>query len=529
MADRSPRAVPALGPLELLRWAWRQLTSMRTALILLLLLALAAVPGSIVPQNSIDPLRVSQWRAAHPALTQLYDRLGLFSVYDSAWFSAIYILLVVSLVGCIIPRLRVHWRALRTPPPKAPAHLDRLPASSREEAAGEPSAVLSKAAEVLRSSRYRVVVDAEQGWVAAEKGHLKEAGNLLFHLAVIVVLVGFAIGQLFGYKGGVIVLTGSGFSNSLSQYDEFSHGSLFDASTMQPLSFTVDAFHVSFITSGPSIGMPSEFRADLTYTADPGATPQSYGLEVNKPLTINGVNIFLIGHGYAPVVTVKDGNGNVAYQGPVVFLPENASFVSYGVIKAPDARPEQLAFEGEFYPTYAFTDASGPYSQFPDWLNPKMALLAYYGNLNMDSGRPQSVYTIDKTNLTKFQRPGAQPGDAKGTDLRVVLAPGEGMALPDNMGSIEFNGVQRWVKLQVSYQPGKRIALAGVVLALLGLLGSLFIRSRRIWVRVGPVGEDEESAATVIAVGGLSRVGGDDTLQQEIDRISRQIVGKEDV
>jgi cytochrome c biogenesis protein len=527
MAVPEPQDAPPLSPVELLRWAWRQLTSMRTALILLLLLALAAVPGSIVPQNSIDPLRVSQWRAAHPGLTALYDRLGLFSVYDSAWFSAIYILLVISLVGCIIPRLRVHWRALRTPPPKAPANLDRLPASARAEATIDRAATLDRAAEVLRASRYRVVVDQEGGWVAAEKGHLKEAGNLLFHLAVIVVLVGFAIGQLFGYKGGVIVLTGSGFSNSLSQYDEFSHGALFNAEAMQPLSFTVDDFKVSFITSGPQIGMPSEFQADLTYTAAPGDAPQSYPLQVNKPLSINGVNIFLIGHGYAPVVTVKDGDGNVAYQGPVVFLPENASFVSYGVIKVPDARPDQLAFEGEFYPTYAFTDATGPYSQFPDWLNPKMALLGYYGDLGMDNGLPQSVYTIDKTNLTKFQRPGSQPSDAKGTDLRIVLAPGEGMKLPDGKGSIEFNGVQRWVKLQVSHQPGKGIALAGVVLALLGLLGSLFIRSRRVWVRVGPEGDDEGRAATVVAVGGLSRVAGDDTLQQEIDRISGSIAGKE--
>ncbi len=44
---------PALGPRELLRWAWRQLTSMRTALLLLLLLALAAVPGSVVPQRAV--------------------------------------------------------------------------------------------------------------------------------------------------------------------------------------------------------------------------------------------------------------------------------------------------------------------------------------------------------------------------------------------------------------------------------------------------------------------------------------------
>src|SRR5262245_336184 len=84
---------PALTPLELLRWAWRQLTSMRTALVLLFLLALAAVPGSVIPQSNIDAFGVAKWQEAHPHLTPIYQRLGLFSVYNSFWFSAVYILL----------------------------------------------------------------------------------------------------------------------------------------------------------------------------------------------------------------------------------------------------------------------------------------------------------------------------------------------------------------------------------------------------------------------------------------------------
>ncbi|MGN6131914.1 MAG: cytochrome c biogenesis protein ResB, partial [Nocardioidaceae bacterium] len=90
---RPPSAPPALSPVELARWGWRQLTSMRTALVLLFLLALAAVPGSIIPQENIASQQVTQWQAAHPTLTPVYEKLGLFSVYNSVWFSAIYILL----------------------------------------------------------------------------------------------------------------------------------------------------------------------------------------------------------------------------------------------------------------------------------------------------------------------------------------------------------------------------------------------------------------------------------------------------
>jgi len=128
-----PSAPPALSPVELSRWAWRQLTSMRTALVLLFLLALAAVPGSVVPQRNIDAVKVADWQDRHPQLTPVYEKLGLFDVYSSVWFSAIYILLMVSLVGCIVPRLRIYWRAFRAAPPRVPRHLDRLPQSRRFE------------------------------------------------------------------------------------------------------------------------------------------------------------------------------------------------------------------------------------------------------------------------------------------------------------------------------------------------------------------------------------------------------------
>jgi cytochrome c biogenesis protein len=102
-----PSSPPALSPVELSRWAWRQLTSMRTALVLLFLLALTAVPGSVVPQRNIDAVKVANFQDAHPQLTPLYVKLGLFDVYGSVWFSAVYILLMISLVGCIVPRLRI--------------------------------------------------------------------------------------------------------------------------------------------------------------------------------------------------------------------------------------------------------------------------------------------------------------------------------------------------------------------------------------------------------------------------------------
>ncbi len=189
--DRQATALPAeLTARELARWSWRQVTSMRTALVLLLLLALASIPGSVIPQDNIDSLAVSQWRDNHPRLAPIWDRLDLFDVYGSVWFSAIYILLMISLVGCIIPRLFVYARALRAKPPRAPRHLSRLPESTSYTTDEDPDVVRARAAGVVRGRRFRVHHVEGEDAVAAERGHLREAGNLLVHLAVIVVLVG---------------------------------------------------------------------------------------------------------------------------------------------------------------------------------------------------------------------------------------------------------------------------------------------------------------------------------------------------
>lgn len=497
---------------ELLRWSWRQLTSMRTALILLLLLALAAIPGSVIPQSNIDSLKTSNWQADHPKLTPVYENLQLFSVYDSAWFSAVYILLVLSLLGCIIPRTWVYARAIRATPPVAPRNLNRLADHATWTTSLGPEEVLARAGAVLRKRRYRLgarEVDA----VSAEKGYLREVGNLVFHLSVLVVLVGFAVGGLFGYKGGVIVLVGGGFSNNLTQYDDFDPGSLFAADDMEPFSFDVETFDANWLVSGPRAGMAYKFVSHLRYQESPTSPEKSYDLKVNHPLKVGDTEIFLIGHGYAPSFTVTDGDGNVAFKGPVVFLPVDQTFRSFGVVKAPDASPTQIGLEGEFYPTYGFTDATGPYSVFGNALDPRVSLLAYVGDLGLDTGSAQSVYALRKDGMRVLKRP-------DGSMFRLDMSPGDTVQLPEGAGTVTFDGFERWNKIQISRTPGTHVALAGVSLALLGLLGSLFIRPRRVWLRAR-----REDGATLVELAGLDRSGGGD-VGAELAEIQSALEGK---
>ncbi|MFL6064043.1 MAG: cytochrome c biogenesis protein ResB [Friedmanniella sp.] len=504
--------VPQLGWRGGFRFVWTQLTSMRTALVLLFALALAAIPGSLIPQRSISPVRVADFVRDHPTLGPVYDRLGLFHVFTSAWFSAIYLLLFLSLVGCIIPRVAVYARALRARPPRTPRNLSRLPAYARTDLARAGDA-LERAAALLRRRRYRVDVDGAS--VAAERGYLREAGNLVFHVSLLFVLLGVAVASLYGFRGTSVVVVGQGFANNLTQYDDLSAGASFSEKDLHPFSVTVKKFDVAFETGPVQRGAARLFRADVEVTDTPGATPHAETLEVNKPLSIDGTTVHLIGHGYAPKVTVKDGDGNVAFSGPVVFLPQDGQFTSAGAVKVPDARPERLAFEGFFLPTAVTTNGGAPTSGFPDALNPTLFLNGWYGPPKVESGAPENVYSLDTTGLSPMK-------DAKGAPARFALQVGDTIALPDGKGSITLDGWDRWVKLQVGDSPGVPISLAAIVFAVLGLCLSLFVRPRRVWVRVS----ERPGGGSVLEVGGLDRADARAGLTEDVAELAEELSGR---
>ncbi|MFJ5709732.1 cytochrome c biogenesis protein ResB [Streptomyces sp. NPDC093105] len=489
---------PTLGFVGWIRWFWRQLTSMRVALILLFLLSLGAVPGSLIPQTSADELKVAEFKKAHETLTPLYEKLQLFDVYSSVWFSAIYILLFVSLIGCIVPRTWQFVGQLRGLPPGAPKRLTRLPAYTTWRTEADPEEVRAAALAVLKGRRFRARAAGDA--VAAEKGYLREAGNLLFHLALIVMLTAFAWGQLFKSEGGKLVVEGDGFSNTLTQYDDFKSGSQFGVDELEPFSFTLDSFTGTYEKSGPQRGTPRTFEAAVSYTEADGKDKKAV-IRVNEPLEIGDSKVYLIAHGYAPVVTVKDGKGKTVFHGAVPLLPIDNNITSTGAIKVMDGyrnkkgEKEQLGFKAFFVPTFAGAGQGSMFSQFPALDFPVMALTGYYGSLRVDSGLPQNVYQLDTSKMTQFKVDG-------GTGVAQRLVPGETMTLPDGAGSITFEkDVKEWASFQISQQPGNGLALTGAVAAIAGLTGSLFIQRRRIWVRAVR-GED---GTTVVEMAGLGR------------------------
>ena len=448
-------SAPELGTTSLLRYLWRQLTSMRTALILLLLLGIASIPGSIFPQRTQSPLKVREYFDNDPNGAKWLDRFYLFDVYGSPWFSAIYLLLFVSLVGCVLPRSFHYFKEIFKAPPAAPSLLNTM------EGFQVSPASLERAEAWLKKNRFRISKTGKS--IAAEKGYLRETGNLLFHLSLIVVLLGIAGSSAFGMRGEAIVNVGERFINTPTNYDNLTPGRLFSLESLPTFTIRVNNFSASYDRETTQ-ALDYELKVTTKDSLDSFEVNQI--VKVNKPLTFGSTRVYLQANGYSPLVTVRDSAGLVKFEGPVPFLPQDSNLSSIGAIKVPDMDP-QIGFVSSFFPTAARDEVRGGFSSFPELLDPRLLLSVWKGDLKMDDGVPQSIYRIDTTDMERIGL--------------WALSIGESYSF--EVGSITFNGVVPWVNLQVVRDPGKQYALIGSILAIAGLLISLFIRQRRIWVR----------------------------------------------
>jgi cytochrome c biogenesis protein len=441
-----------------LRWCWRQLTSMRIALILLLLLAIAAIPGSLFPQRSQNPVQVRQYFLDNPQTAIWLDRFSMFDVFSSPWFSAIYLLLFISLIGCVLPRSIEHLKAIGAKPPLTPKYLERMEFYTEMKKVD-----LDKVEKYLKKKRFRIRRDENS--ISAEKGYARESGNLLFHLSLVLILIAFGIGSLLGSRGDAIVNVGDRFINTPTSYDILGFGKYQSEESLPPFSITVKDFKAQY---DPVTNAAIDYELTVLTANPAGSKETTRIIKVNQPLTYGSTKIYLQANGYAPTVVVKDKTGKVVFDGPTTFLPQDANLSSIGAIKIPDMQP-QIGFVASFLPTADRDPIRGGFSSYPEVLDPILLLAIWKGDLGLNNGVPQSVYRID---TSKMERIGL-----KALVLNETYDFGE--------GSITFTGWTSWVNLQIVNDPGKGFALIGAILAILGLLISLFTRQRRVWVKQG--------------------------------------------
>ncbi|MBY6367104.1 cytochrome c biogenesis protein ResB [Rhodococcoides corynebacterioides] len=507
---RPPRQSVGGRAVAAVRNTWRGLTSMRTALVLLFLLALAAIPGALLPQRSLNAGKVDQYIADRPTLGPLMDRVELFDVFGSFWFTAVYVLLFVSLVGCILPRCVEHARALRTPPVATPRNLARLPHHRTVEVDGTPAEVLDRVAERMRGWRTARREEAAGPTrptgaltLSTEKGYLREAGNLVFHLSLVGLLVAIAAGKLFSYEGNVVVIANDGpgiCTTSPAQFDSFRAGNLIDGTGLTPLCVRVKDFRADYLENGQA----EQFTSNIEYQSGADLVTDTWRddvLQVNHPLRVAGDRVYLQGHGYAPTFTVTFPNGETRTE-TVQWEPTDATtFLSSGVHRFdppgglyPDSterRKNQIAIEGLFAPTASFHGTLLS-SSFPAPNDPAVAVDIYQGDTGLDTGNPQSLFSLSQVLV--------EQGRLVKQD-RVNLTPGESTTLADGT-QVRFDGAEEFVNLQVSHDPAQTWVLVTALTMMAGLVVSLVIKRRRIWVRVYPA---DDPRRTVVELGGLAR------------------------
>jgi cytochrome c biogenesis protein len=458
---------------------------MRTALILLLLLAVAAIPGSLFPQRSQNPIQVKQFFAENPETAIWLDRLSMFNVFSSPWFSAIYLLLFISLIGCVLPRSIEHLKAIGAKPPLTPKYLDRMEFYTEIK-----KVELDRVEKFLRKKHFRIRRDEIS--ISAEKGYARETGNLLFHLSLVLILLAVGIGSLLGSRGDAIVNVGDRFINTPTSYDILSYGKYQAEDSLPPFSLTIKDFKAEY---DPVTNAAIDYELTVL-TANPAGSKETQKIiKVNQPLAYGSTKIYLQANGYSPIVIVRDKSGKIIFDGPTPFLPQDGNLSSIGAIKVPDMEP-QIGFVSSFLPTADRDPIRGGFSSYPEVLDPRLLVSIWKGDLGLNTGVPQSVYRID---TSKMERIGL-----KALVLNESYDFGE--------GSITFTGWKSWVNLQIVNDPGKGFALLGAILAILGLLISLFTRQRRIWVK--------QSGKTQVA--GLAK-NGIPGLEEEIDELVKEM------
>jgi cytochrome c biogenesis protein len=475
---------------------WRTLRSMRTALILLLLMALASVAGSLLPQRPNSPERVLEYRVEHRFWGTFFDRAGLFDVFGSWWFVLITALLFVSLVACLVPRSRALWRALRTPPLQA-REINAFPRYAEVRVAARPEEAIDAARRSLRRRGFRVARDASRPALAAEKGIAREVGSLAFHWAFILLLAGVIYGKGTGFSGVIAVVEGQSWVDAEANYDgTIQAGRFFDGFT--GIGLRLRDFGSDFLRSG----QPMDFVSSVDLRAPDGSLLRRQDIRVNQPAKVEGLWIYQSGFGWAPVIEVTDG-GEVVASGPVVMdrdpAPEGVVEFAMpwrGVVKLPGTGGggADRAIELELWPDSsafaALLDPGGEPRAMLEAFDPIIRFTVWEGPLT-----DLSTNRLDTTAMREVTAGIVGAGRTADLDDGAVLAGGDA----GSGSTISFPELRQYSVFQVARDAGLPLVLGAAILILVGLLPALYSSRRKVWVRADPDGD-----GAMVRLGGLA-------------------------
>lgn len=314
------------------------LFSMRTAIILLVLLTVACVVGSVLPQGELEAYYTGYYSGA---LSHLILLLNLDDVFHSVWFTVLTILLCLNLLGCNLIRFPVLFRQMKE---------EYTPERRLAKWNGEADAVLEKEPEILfrrlHFQKTETVKTADQETCRyGVRNKFGIWGAWLTHLGMLIIIVGFALGQMFTQKYTVYGVVGESLPVEGTHYTV----TIDDFKTLLREDETVD-----------------QYIANLTLTDTDSGNAVSGEASVNHPMNALGMKLYQNSTGWAANVVVSRGGELV--QSEILCAGEHMS-----IKDMPDL---VLAFNA-FYPDYVMADGK-PATASSELKNPGYLYTVYY-------------------------------------------------------------------------------------------------------------------------------------------------------
>jgi cytochrome c biogenesis protein len=401
---------------------WDSVSSLRLTIALLIILAVASIFGTVIPQNASPDQYLQFYK---PATYKILKILGFLDMYHAGWFTFLLALLSFHLVACSLKRFRITWRFFsHIQKPLEAAQWKALPLSKTFFQKGLPADALSKVEESLSLtfSTPKVIKESQAYYLFAEKDKLSRLGVYFIHLSVLVILAGALIGYYFGFRGNVNLLEGDSADRAILRSE----------GQVQPLGFSLrlDQFDVSFYASGA----PKEFKSTVTIL-EGARQVLTEPIRVNHPLTYKGISFYQSSYGVAGVKKA------------VLAITDRASRKE---ITLPASIGTKTEIPG--------TASSFLLAQFiQDWqgMGPALQVLLFEPN------RPHETFWVLMNHPEFSERsPGPYRFTVKEIEPRY------------------YSG------LQVTKDPGVWVVWAGCFLMMAGFYAAFFLSHRRIWVRL---------------------------------------------
>ena len=485
---------------------WKFLSSVKLAVILLIILAIVSVIGTVIQQNE-SPERYL--REYSQTTVTLFEAIGFFDMYHTWWFVLLLFLLTANLTVCTLDRFPPTWRIIKAPlKPIEDEGLKALPFKQEIVFKGDAGSALERVSRTLAAHHYRVSEYHGAGAIQlmTQKGAYSRLGYIITHVSILLVFIGALIGAFFGFKA-FLNLPEGGASKVVYLRNEPMWDKIVDSLGVakspvipsaegglpaMPLGYFVrcDNFDVDYYINakGMPTGMPSEYHSTLSVFDQNGQKILDKRIRVNDPLTFHGITFYQSSYGMIP-----DGRGKIVLN---------------------VRRKDSPRSEGE---TIALDPGQAQYVPSID-RTIKAVSFAPYGMRDPATGQVQFFHTEND----ELINPTVEVEILKGTTLvarsyLLKIDPRQ-PSLPEDyvISFVEYWGA-RYTGLQVTKDPGVWIVYTGFILLCIGPLIAFFGSHRKLWVRI-----QDRKGQVVVTVAGSSnrnRIGFEREFSRIVDKI----------